>query len=85
MKLKKTKDSKKVEAPKGFHWMTEGGRHFLMEGDYKNHEGANTSVPFRVVTHDKSMKADMGMKLEAMKTAKKYKSGGSVKKKLNLK
>ena len=81
MKIKKTKDSKKVDAPKGYHWMTEKGRHFLMEGDYKPHEGASPSAPFRVVTHDKSMKADMGMKLEAMKTAKKYKSGGYVKKK----
>ena len=76
MKLKKTKDSIKVEAPKGYHWMTESGRHFLMKGDYKPHEGASASAPFRIVTHDKTMKADMGMKIEAIKTAKKYKKGG---------
>jgi hypothetical protein len=81
MKLKKTKDSIKVEAPKGYHWMTESGRHFLMKGDYKPHEGASASAPFRIVTHDKTMKADMGMKIEAIKTAKKYKKGGQVKKK----
>lgn len=30
MKLKKSNKSVKVPAPKGYHWMTEGGRHFLM-------------------------------------------------------
>ena len=74
MKIKKTKDSKKVDAPKGYHWMTEKGRHFLMKGDYKPHEGASPSAPFRVVTHDKSMPE-----------GKKYRVGGSVKKKSLLK
>ena len=41
MKLKKTNKSVKVPAPKGYHWMTEGGRHFLMKGDYKPHKGAS--------------------------------------------
>ena len=87
MKLKKTKDSKKVEATEGFHWMTENGRHFLMKGDYKPHKGASPSAPFRVVTHDKDMKADMGMKVKAAKEAKsrlktmEYEKGGKVKKK----
>ena len=53
MKLKKTNKSVKVPAPKGYHWMTEGGRHFLMKGDYKPHKGASAEAPFRLVTHDK--------------------------------
>lgn len=53
MKLKKTNKSVKVPAPKGYHWMTEGGRHFLMKGDYKPHKGASPEAPFRLVTHDK--------------------------------
>lgn len=53
MKLKKLKKSIKVPAPKGYHWMTEGGRHFLMKGDYKPHKGASPEAPFRLVTHDK--------------------------------
>lgn len=52
MKLKKTNKSVKVPAPKGYHWMTEGGRHFLMKGDYKPHKGASPEAPFRLVTHD---------------------------------
>tara|TARA_R110000751_G_scaffold33514_1_gene83513 strand:- start:1870 stop:2139 length:270 start_codon:yes stop_codon:yes gene_type:complete len=88
MKITKTKDSKKVEAPEGFHWMTENGRHFLMKGDYKPHKGASPSAPFRIVTHDKAMKADMGMKVNAAKEAKsrlktmEYENGGKVKKNL---
>jgi len=91
MKLKKTKDSKKVKAPEGFHWMTENGRHFLMKGDYKQHTGASEAASFRVVSHDKDMKADMGMKVNAAKEAKsrlktmEYENGGKVKKKFNLK
>jgi len=52
MKLKKTNKSVKVTAPKGYHWMTEGGRHFLMKGDYKPHKGASQEAPFRLVTHN---------------------------------
>ena len=29
--------SKAIDPPKGFHWMEEGGRYYLMEGDYKPH------------------------------------------------
>ena len=27
-----------VDPPKGYHWMEEGGRYFLMKGDYKPHQ-----------------------------------------------
>ena len=40
MKLKKLKKSLKVDPPKGFHWMLENGRFYLMKGDYKPHKGA---------------------------------------------
>lgn len=52
MKLKKTNKSIKVPAPDGYHWMTEGGRHFLMKGAYKPHKGASPEAPFRLVTHE---------------------------------
>lgn len=68
MKLKKTNKSVKVPAPKGYHWMTEKGRHFLMKGDYKPHKGASPEAPFRLVTHDK------GKPNSAMDAARKAKS-----------
>jgi hypothetical protein len=52
MKLKKTNKSINVPAPEGYHWMTEGGRHFLMKGAYKPHKGASKEAPFRLVTHN---------------------------------
>ena len=67
MKLKKTNKSVKVPAPKGYHWMTEGGRHFLMKGDYKPHKGASAEAPFRAVSHDK------GKSTPAMEAARKAK------------
>jgi hypothetical protein len=69
MKLKKTNKSVKVKAPEGYHWMTEGGRHFLMKGDYKPHKGASPEAPFRLVTHDK------GKSSPAMDAARKAKKG----------
>lgn len=52
MKLNKTNKSVKVPAPEGYHWMSEGGRHFLMKGAYKPHKGASKEAPFRVVSHN---------------------------------
>jgi hypothetical protein len=49
--------------------MTEGGRHFLMKGDYKPHKGASPEAPFRLVTHDK------GKSSPAMDAARKAKKG----------
>jgi hypothetical protein len=39
-KLKITQDTKAVPAPSGFHWMEEGGRYFLMKGEYAPHPNA---------------------------------------------
>jgi len=44
----------KVDPPKGYHWMEEGGRYFLMEGNYKPHPGAVERASFKTVTHGKS-------------------------------
>ena len=43
-----------VDPPKGYHWMEEGGRYFLMKGDYKPHPGAVEKASFKTVTHGKS-------------------------------
>lgn len=40
-----------VEAPKGYHWMEESGRYYLMAGNYKPHPGAVESAQFKVATH----------------------------------
>ena len=45
--------SKKVSvpAPKGYHWMEERGRYFLMKGDYKPHPNAVKEAKFKMVSH----------------------------------
>tara|TARA_R100001510_G_scaffold29489_1_gene26138 strand:+ start:31 stop:303 length:273 start_codon:yes stop_codon:yes gene_type:complete len=43
-----------VDAPKGFHWMLEDGRYYLMKGDYKPHAGAVKKAMFRQANHPKS-------------------------------
>ena len=39
-----------VDAPKGYHWMTEGGRYYLMphKGEFVPHEGGSLKVAFKV-------------------------------------
>ena len=59
MKIKKeylkTSGKKKVsvDPPKGYHWMEEGGRYYLMKGEYKPHPGAVAKAQFKTVTHGK--------------------------------
>ena len=43
-----------VDPPKGYHWMEEGGRYYLMAGDYKPHPGAVTKASFNLSNHPKS-------------------------------
>lgn len=40
-----------VEAPDGYHWMTEGGRYYLMphEGKFVPHKNAALKMPFKVM------------------------------------
>lgn len=40
-----------VEAPSGYHWMEQGGRYYLMQGEYKPHNGAVEKAEFKVVSH----------------------------------
>ena len=54
VKLQFLKGKKSVEAPKGFHWMLDKGRYYLMKGDYAPHPGAVKSAEFRLVNHEKS-------------------------------
>ena len=50
-KLKISQKSMSVEPPKGYHWMEERGRYFLMKGDYKPHPGAIAKAKFKLVNH----------------------------------
>ena len=50
-KLKISQKSMSVEPPKGYHWMEERGRYFLMKGDYKTHPGAVAKAKFKLVNH----------------------------------
>ena len=40
-----------IDPPKGYHWMEDKGRYYLMEGDYKPHPGAIAKASFKLVTH----------------------------------
>ena len=43
-----------IDPPKGYHWMEESGRYYLMAGEYKPHPGAVEKAQFKTVTHGKS-------------------------------
>jgi hypothetical protein len=53
---KLTVSSKKISVPPpaGYHWMEEGGRYYLMKGDYQPHPGAMKEAEFKLATHGKS-------------------------------
>ena len=53
-KLKVLNKKVGIDPPKGYHWMEESGRYYLMEGDYKPHPGAVEKAQFKTVTHGKS-------------------------------
>ena len=50
--LTKTADKVSVPPPKGYHWMEEKGRYFLMKGEYQPHPKAIEKASFKVVTHE---------------------------------
>ena len=52
-KLKVSQKTVSVDPPKGYHWMEERGRYFLMKGDYKPHPGAVAKAKFKTATHAK--------------------------------
>lgn len=53
-KLKILNKKVNVDPPKGYHWMEEKGRYYLMEGDYAPHPGAVEKAVFKTATHTKS-------------------------------
>ena len=52
MKAKKKDIKKMVKAPEGYHWMSKGGRYYLMqhEGKFTPHENASLEMPFRILS-----------------------------------
>ena len=50
-KLTVSKKKIGVSAPKGYHWMEESGRYYLMAGDYKPHPGAVEKASFKTASH----------------------------------
>ena len=50
-KLKVSQKTMSVKPPAGYHWMEEGGRYYLMKGDYKPHPGAVAKASFKLATH----------------------------------
>lgn len=50
-KLKVLNKKVAVPAPKGYHWMEESGRYYLMEGDYVPHPGAVKEAKFKTASH----------------------------------
>jgi hypothetical protein len=43
-----------VDPPKGYHWMEERGRYYLMPGEYKPHPGAVAKAQFKIASHAKA-------------------------------
>ena len=54
VKLKISNKKISVDPPKGYHWMEEGGRYYLLKGDYKPHPGAVAKAMFKQANHAKS-------------------------------
>ena len=50
-KLDVSSKKMEVDAPKGYHWMDDRGRYFLMKGKYTPHDGAVEKASFKLVTH----------------------------------
>ena len=48
-----TNKSMSVDPPKGYHWMEESGRYYLMKGNYKPHPGAVAKAKFKMADHPK--------------------------------
>ena len=52
-KLKILNKKVNVDPPKGYHWMEEKGRYYLMKGDYASHPGAVEKAQFKLSSHAK--------------------------------
>ena len=53
-KLNITNKTVSIDPPKGHNWMEEGGRFYLMKGEYAPHPGAVRKAKFKLVDHPKS-------------------------------
>lgn len=53
--MKKTNKQVKVQAPEGYHWETQQGRHYLAKGK------GSTAATFRVVSNGGASKAEQAM------------------------
>jgi len=53
-KLKIFSEKVEVDPPKGYHWMEEKGRYYLMKGDYAPHPKSVEKAVFKTATHIKS-------------------------------
>ena len=51
MKTVKKNNKVKVAPPKGYHWMEDRGRYFLMKGEYKSHPAAVEEAEFKIASH----------------------------------
>lgn len=49
--LKVSSKKMSVDPPKGFHWMEDKGRYYLMKGDYAPHDKAVKKAEFKIATH----------------------------------
>lgn len=49
--LKVSNKKVSIDPPKGYHWMEDKGRYYLMEGDYTPHDKAIKKAEFKLVTH----------------------------------
>lgn len=50
-KLKVSDKKIGVPPPSGYHWMEDGGRFYLMKGEYKPHPGAMKEAEFKIASH----------------------------------
>jgi hypothetical protein len=50
-KLNVSSEKVKVAPPKGYHWMEDRGRYFLMKGEYKSHPAAVEEAEFKIASH----------------------------------
>ena len=53
MKTVKKNNKVEVSPPKGYHWMTERGRYYLMEGEYNSHPGSIEKASFKTTPNSK--------------------------------
>lgn len=49
--LKVSSKKMSVDPPKGYHWMEDKGRYYLMKGEYVPHDKAIKKAEFKMVSH----------------------------------